>query len=392
MCYAIPGKITEISGNAVTVDYFGERRKARNDFFKLSYGEYVYAQGGFVVTKVSRREASEALKIWQELFFKLQETDLRLARKPKDLRSIANSLRQRYQGNSCCIHAIIEFSNYCSSDCAYCGLRADNKGLARYRMPVDEIVKTASWAVNELKFKAVVLQSGEDSWYDEEKLAEVVGRILRNSPALIILSIGERPLSLYKRLYGAGARGVLLRFETGNPGFYAKIKPRHKLEDRIKLIKKLRETGYLIMTGFLIGLPGQTQQDVLNDIKLSGDLGADMFSFGPFIPHSQTPLSGWRPPPIDEALDTIARARIMYPKARILVTTAIETLDKKEGLKNGLLSGGNSLMINVTSRKYRKLYNIYPDRAGASSESRARINFCLKLLRSLGRAPTDLGL
>ena len=392
MCYAIPGKISEINGRVITVDYFGQKKKARNDFFELSRGEYVYAQGGFVVSKISRKEAVKTLQTWKELFFKLQETDLRLTREPKDLRSIANSIRQKHQGNSCCIHAIIEFSNHCACGCLYCGLRAGNNNLERYRMPVDEIVHAAAYAVNELKFKALVLQAGEDNWYSQEKLIQIVSRIQKNSPALIILSIGERRQSVYKKLYDAGARGALLRFETSNPGIYAKIKPHHKLENRIGLIKKLRKMGYLIMTGFLIGAPGQTPQDILSDIKLTGDLGADMFSFGPFIPHSQTPLAGTPAPSIDKALDTIARARIMNPKARILVTSALETLDKKEGLKNGLLSGGNSLMINVTPEKYRRLYDIYPDRADTCADIRVKINSCLNLLQSIGRAPTDLGL
>lgn len=392
MCYAIPGKIVGINDRVITVDYFGEKRKARNDFFKLSCGEYVYAQGGFVIQRIAEGQAKEILKTWEELFFKLQETDLRLTHEPKDLRSTANSLRQKHQGNSCCIHAIIEFSNYCSCDCLYCGLRVSNSSLSRYRMPVDEIVDAAARAINELKFKAIVLQSGEDSWYDEEKLTQIADRILKNSPALIILSIGERGIKVYKKLYEAGARGALLRFETSNPGLYGKIKPEHELERRLDLIKRLREMGYLIMTGFLIGIPGQAEEDIFNCIKLTGDLGADLFSFGPFIAHPLTPFADAPLPSIDEAVDTIARARIMKPEARILVTTALETLDKEEGLKKGLLSGGNSLMINVTPKKYRQLYDIYPNRAGINSEITRRIDSALQLLRSIGRAPTDLGL
>jgi biotin synthase len=392
MCYAIPGKITEINDKVVTVDYFGEKRKARNDFFKLSRSEYVYAQGGFVVNKVSEEEANDVLKTWQELFFKLQQTDLRLTHKPKDLCSIANSLRQKHQGNSCCIHGIIEFSNYCSNDCLYCGIRASNSELKRYRMRVDEIVKSAGYCVNGLKFKAIVLQSGEDNWYDEEKLSEIVKRIMKNSPCLIILSIGERDIKIYKKLYKLGARGALIRFETSNAELYKKMRPNHELRKRLRLIRQLRDAGYLIMTGFLIGLPEQTQEDILDDIKLTGDLGADMFSFGPFIPHPDTPLAKASVPSVGLALDTIARARIMNPQARILVTTALETLDKKDGIRNGLSAGGNSLMINLTPEKYQKLYSIYPYKSDVSKDIRAKINSTLKLLHSLGRAPTDLGL
>ncbi len=392
MCYVIPGKVIEIDNRVVTVDYFGEKRKARNDFFELSVGEYVYAQGGFVIQRVSQDEAKDILKTWEELFFKLQETDLRLASQPKDLRQIANSTRQRHQGNSCCIHGILEFSNCCVNDCLYCGLRKSNSALTRYRMGIDEIVDAAEFAVKELKFKALVLQSGEDPWYDEEKLIEIVESIRKRSPALIILSIGEREIGLYEKLYKAGARGALMRFETSNPALYEKMRPGRGLKERLDLINGLHDTGYLIMTGFLIGLPGQAREDLLEDIRLTGSLGADMFSFGPFIAHSQTPLADSPSPSIDETIDTIARARIMDPASRILVTTSLETLDKEDGLRQGLLSGGNSLMINVTPEKYRRLYDIYPGRAGTDADVKERIDSVTKLLYSIGRAPTDIGL
>ncbi len=392
MCYAIPGKVVDIKNSIVTVDYFGEKRKAKNDFYKLKTGDYIYAQGGFVVQRISRQEAKEILKIWEELFFKLQQTDLRLAQKPKDLRQIANSVRQKELGNSCCVHGILEFSNYCRNDCLYCGLRNSNSSLTRYRMDIDEIVDAADIAVRKLKFKALVLQSGEDPWYDGKKLIEIIKRIRKKSPALLILSIGEREDGLYEKLYKAGARGALLRFETSNPALYKKMRPGHNPKERLDLINRLHDIGYLIMTGFLIGLPGQTQEDLLKDIQLTGSLGTEMFSFGPFIPHSQTPLADSPSPSIEETLDAIARTRIMNPESRILVTTSLETLDKEDGLRQGLLSGGNSLMLNVTPKKYRRLYDIYPDRAGTDTCIKERIDLVVKLLYSIGRAPTDIGL
>lgn len=392
MCYAIPGKVVEIEDNIITVDYFGERKKAKNDFYSLNRGDYVYAQGGFVVSRVSETEAEAALETWKELFFKLQETDLRLAERPGNLRQIANSVRQKNLGNSCCIHGILEFSNYCRNDCLYCGLRKGNASVRRYRMDVDEVIEAACYSIRELKFKAVVLQSGEDPWYDADKLEKIVKGIMEREPALIILSIGEREISLFERLYKAGARGILLRFETSKPELYEKMRPGRKLEDRINLIRRLRETGFLIMTGFIVGLPGQTPEGLLEDIRLTASLGTDMFSFGPFIPHPGSPLADSPAPSIDETLDAIARARIMNPEAKILVTTSLETLDRQDGLRLGLLSGGNSLMINVTPKDYRKLYEIYPERAGADADTKEAIDSAVKLLYSIGRAPTDLGI
>lgn len=389
MCYAIPGRIIEIDNSIVTVDYFGQTKKARNDFYEnLRIGDYIYAQGGFVVKRIPQGEAVDILDTWRELFIKLEEVDLRLARQPKDLYQIANSTRQQHLGNSCCIHGIIEFSNYCRNDCLYCGIRKNNTKLSRYRMGVDEIVEACIYAIKELNFKALVLQSGEDIWYDEEKLVEIVSKIMKENPVLLILSIGERELGIYKRLYQAGARGVLLRFETSNPVLFGKYKPGKKLQDRLDLIRRLHDIGYLIFTGFLIGLPGQTEEDILNDIELTGSLRPEMFSFGPFIP----PQGDIPKPSLELVLSTIARARIRYPDSRILVTTALETLDNGDGARLGLLSGGNSMMINVTPEEYQRLYEIYPNRAGTGIDIKERIDKVVELLHSIGRAPTDLGI
>jgi biotin synthase len=392
MCYSIPGKVTEINDNIVTLDYFGERKKARNEFLKLSVGDYIFAQAGFAVQKISPQEAVESLAAWKELFFKLQEIDLRLAREPKNLYQIANNIRQKHLGNACCVHGIIEFSNYCQNSCLYCGLRKENSLLTRYRMSIEEIIDTAVLSVNDLGFKALVLQSGEDLWFDDEKLIKIVKGILDKCAVLLSLSIGERSVETYKKLYQAGARGALLRFETSNKNIYKKMRPGKILEDRINLINELRQTGFLIMTGFLIGLPQQSEEDILEDVELANSLGTDMFSFGPLIPHPETPLGKENPPTLDSVLNTIARTRIMNSEAKILVTTSLETLDKQEGARKGLMSGGNSLMINLTPEKYRKLYDIYPDRKGSDVDVRKRISEVINLLQEIGRAPTDLGL
>ncbi|MDP2940343.1 MAG: [FeFe] hydrogenase H-cluster radical SAM maturase HydE [Candidatus Omnitrophota bacterium] len=392
MCYSIPGKILEIKDNIVTVDYFGERKKAKNEFLDLSIGDYIYAQAGFVIQRITANEASASLETWKELFFKLREIDLRLAKAPKNLYQIANNIRQKHLGNSCCVHGIIEFSNYCRNDCLYCGLRKSNSSLSRYRMSPDEIIAAVELSAKELGFKALVLQSGEDLYYDDDMLVGIIKGILKKNAVFLSLSIGEKDIVTYKKLYEAGARGLLLRFETSNPSLYSKMRPGFFLENRLELIKQLRKMGFLIMTGFLIGLPQQSEQDILKDIEQTHSLGADMFSFGPFIPHPQTPLENSVSPSLGLVLNTIAQARILNPEAKILVTTSLETLDKENGARLGLLSGGNSLMINLTPEKYRKLYEIYPNRAGIDLDLKKRINQVVELLHSLGRAPTDLGI
>jgi biotin synthase len=431
MCYAIPGKVIGFEGNRVVVDYFGEKRKAINEMKNIRVGDYVYAQGGFVVERISEEQARPILEDWKEMFFELKKIDSRLSRVREgevgeDFRDIiekarsgrelekqeilrlleskrggelkllfesANKIRQESLDNACCVHGIIEFSNYCRNNCSYCGIRKGNEGLERYRMSVDEIVEVADNAVNKLGFRALVLQSGEDEWYDDEKLVEIIERIKERCGVLIFMSIGNRTFETYKKMYQAGARGVLIRFETSNPELYRKFHSGEKgnLEGRLELIRYCDELGYLIAIGGLVGFPGQTDRDLMEDILLTKELGAEMYSFGPLIPHPGTPLGGQGLPEIGRVLKVLAVSRLVDHNAKILVTTALETLDEERGRRDGLLSGANSLMINVTPKKYREQYSIYPGRPDRDKEITKNIDETIRLLHSIGRAPTDLG-
>lgn len=430
MCYAIPGKVEKIENNTVTVDYFGEKRKAYNELSRIDIGDYIYAQGGFVVSKISPSEAQSILAVWKETFFQLQEVDLKLSRlqlggthtdkklfaildkasqsrelnrqellyllELKDKHKIelffktANFLRQKYHKNSCCVHGIIEISNYCSQGCQYCGISYHNKELKRYRMSKDEILQAAKEAVEIYGFKSLVLQSGEDPGYSVDELADIVKQVKEKFPALIFISFGEVGLDGLEKLYQAGARGLLMRFETSNPKLYQKVHPGMSLENRLMHLRKAYVMGYLILTGGLIGLPGQSNEDILDDLFLAKELRAEMYSFGPFIPHPATPFLNHKSAPVDEVIKVLALARIVGDNnVKILVTTALETLSK-EAAKSSLLAGANSLMLNVTPLAYRPFYSIYPDRAHQSEDISAQIESTVSLLRSLGRAPTDL--
>lgn len=440
MCYAIPGKVERIEDKTVVVDYFGEKRKALNELVDLSLGDYIYAQGGFVITRIPQDEAESILHLWKEEFFKLQETDLRISRinlekkgsnrrlvqildraieskvlnreellyllslnKAEELElffKTANFIRRKFHKNSCCVHGIIEISNYCKRSCVYCGISTHNKRLKRYRMSKDEILETAQLAIEKYGFKALVLQSGEDSGYIMEELAGIIREIKEKWPALIFISFGEIGLDNLKVLYEAGARGMLMRFETSNPVLYKQLHPGQTLDSRLEHIREARQLGYLILTGSLIGLPGQTKEDIINDIFLAEELQAEMFSFGPVLPHPDTPLAPHPIPfPVGERVkgegDTIkvlALARLIdNQKAKILVTTALETVSPWLR-KKALLSGANSVMLNVTPLKYRGFYSIYPNRAHSTESIDFQIEKTISLLKSLGRAPTDLSI
>lgn len=418
MCYAIPGKLVEINGKIGIIDYFGEKRKVLIDE-EVSVGDYVYAQGGVIVSKVPENEAIEVLDFWKERFFELKKIDeevsavkaegplLELLQKvnlgkelskenllkllnleneeEKLLYQFANNLRQRKHDNACCVHGIIEFSNYCRCNCLYCGIRKDSS-IERYRMIEEEIINAAKDAV-ENGFKALVLQSGEDLWYDDEKLVNIVKEI-RKLGVLIFLSIGERSEELYRKLYDAGARAILLRFETSNKEIFEKLRPGTTLDKRIQLIKDLKSMGYIIATGFIIGL-GESDEDLLNNILLTKELQPDMYSFGPLIPSKDTPLNNMDKVDKDLVLKTIAVSRLVDPMSKILVTTALETLDP-EAKKQGLMAGANSLMLTATPPGLKELYNIY-DNKDKGGDIKENINKTVELLYSIGRAPTDLG-
>ncbi len=268
-----------------------------------------------------------------------------------------------------CIHGVIEFSNYCSNDCLYCGLHKGNKDLVRYRMTKEEIIEEVIAAVENKGYKLLVLQSGEDEFYTPDLLAEIVQEIKSRVRVFLFLSVGERGEEFYAKLRSAGASGILLRFETANQSLFAKLHPNGKsLAKRFEHLSFLQKMGYFIATGFLVGLPGQTIEDIANDILTITSLKPEMVSIGPFIPSDKTPLAPCQPPNLDLVLKVIAIIRLLHKRARIPVSTALETLDPKEGRRRALQSGANALMFILTPQKYRALYSLYPNRYQAKGE------------------------
>lgn len=430
MCYSIPGKVEAIDQQAVTVDYFGEKKKALNEFIEIKVGDYIYAQGGFVIAKVPPEEAKEVLEAWRDVFFELKRIDARSSSMvygdglkksraaaifdrvnrekglsgeeikyllaisdPEELGMFlrgANFLRQKHHSNACCVHGIIEISNACSRSCAYCGISSLNKGLRRYRMTEEEILAAVKEAVETYGFRALVLQSAENCGYTSDDFTRIVREIRKRHEVLIFVSFGEIGEEGLGKLYDAGARGLLMRFETSNPALYRKLCPGHELENRLSQIKAAYRIGYMIATGALIGLPGATDTDTINDIRLAAELKAEMFSFSPLVPHPDTPLSGAKQPSEEDVLKVLALARFMAPQdAKVLVTTGFETISPGAREK-GLMSGASSVMLNVTPMEYRELYSIYPNRAHSGETIKSQIDGTIELLKTIGRAPTDL--
>jgi biotin synthase len=251
-------------------------------------------------------------------------------------------------------------------------------------MDVNEIVKIASRAVNDIGYKMLVLQSGIDMWYTDEMLVGIIEKIKAKSRCFIFMSVGERSVECYQKMKQAGANGVLFRFETSNQKLYEKLHPQNTLkggqvwspafrqsqgltlkgglQNRLTLLKEMKKMGYYISSGPIIGLPGQTIEDLADDILMMKRLGVGMVSMGPFVPCDNTPLAREPHGDVELSLKMIAVLRLLMPKARIPVTTALETLDPQNARKRGLQSGANSLMFNLTPKKYRSKYKIYPNK------------------------------
>jgi len=284
----------------------------------------------------------------------------------------ADAVRRRHVGDAVHLRGLIEISNVCERRCHYCGLRADNRKLQRYRMTEAEIMACVDEAVS-CGYGTVVLQAGEDWGLAAEWISGLVRRIRRETPLAVTLSLGERPghdLAAWRK---AGADRYLLRFETSNRALYDRIHPPRPglSSNRLAILGTLRELGYEVGSGVMVGIPGQTYDDLARDLALFGELDLDMIGIGPFIPHPGTPLGGEGgsdPSPTREQVPAtegmtyrvIALARLICPEANIPSTTALATINRREGRELGLSRGANVVMPNLTPVTYRADYEIYP--------------------------------
>ena len=276
----------------------------------------------------------------------------------KALFELADAVRCDNFGEMIFIKGIIEFSNYCKKDCAYCGIRASSK-VERYRMEPDEIVEIAKNSADH-GIDTIILQSGEDPFYTTDIMIDIIKRIRANTQTPISLSIGERTpkeLELFKK---AGASKYLLKQESVNPHIF-KVVHGSDYEMRISLLKTLVSLGYITGGGNIIGLPDQTLDDVADDILFMRDIGVKMAGIGPFIPTKNTPLEDHPTGNADVTLNAYACTRLTIPTILLPSTTALATIDP--GLQyKGLEVGCNVIMVNFTPTKYRQIYRIYDDK------------------------------
>ncbi|SKC51313.1 [FeFe] hydrogenase H-cluster radical SAM maturase HydE [Maledivibacter halophilus] len=269
----------------------------------------------------------------------------------------ADRMRKEVVGDVVDIRGAIEFSNYCRKDCKYCGIRKSASQINRYRMGEDEIMDVVYY-LHKIGLKTVILQSGEDLWWTPDKISSLIKRVKKETKMNITLSIGERPreeYELYKRL---GANNFLLKIETTNRKLFEFIHPDNDFDSRVKASEWLKELGYLNGSGNIIGLPGQTAEDIARDILFFRDKGINMIGIGPFVPAKGTPLEEYLQGSIDMTLKTIAVTRIVCKRVFIPATTALASLDSNGQMK-ALKAGANTIMLINTPDKYRYNYQIY---------------------------------
>ena len=314
-----------------------------------------------------------------------------------DLWQAADQIRQRHVGGDVHLRGLIEISNHCVRLCAYCGLRAPHADLVRYRMTADEILACADRAVG-FGYGTVVLQAGEDPGIEAAWMADLIRCIKQRSPLAVTLSLGEREDHELAAWREAGADRYLLRFETSNRTLYESIHPPRggRPSDRIAMLRRLRVMGYEVGSGVMIGIPGQTYEDLARDIELFAKLDLDMIGVGPFLAHPETPLgdasglpaaSSAEQVPANELMTykVIALARLVCPQANIPSTTALATLNLQQGRELGLVRGANVIMPNLTPPKYRKHYEIYPNKACIAETGEACFSCVTGRIEAIGR-------
>lgn len=300
------------------------------------------------------------------------------------LYAAADRVRARYVGDAVHLRGLIEFSNICKCNCLYCGLRRDNRRLSRYRLEPEQVLACAETA-RSFGYGTVVLQSGEANILPVDRMCDLIRRIKALDVA-VTLSMGEKPREVYQAYREAGADRYLLRIETTDRALYRAMDPGMDWDNRVRCLHDLRDLGYEVGTGCLVGIPGQSLESLADDILFFRELNADMIGIGPFIANPDTPLAGSPNGSFELSCKVMAITRLLLPDINIPATTAMETL-LPEGRILALQRGANVVMLNVTEMGYRQSYALYPGKAGATdtpAESRARL---LAKLQSIGRRP-----
>lgn len=296
----------------------------------------------------------------------------------------AVSIRKEIYGDKVFVRGLIEVSNYCKNDCLYCGIRKSNRQCDRYRLSEEDIYECAHEGY-ELGFRTFVLQGGEDPWFSDERLCSIVSTIRKDYPdCAITLSMGERSRESYQRLFDAGADRYLLRHETATAEHYRKLHPEcMSFEARMTCLQDLREIGFTVGMGFMVGSPHQDAAYLARDLKLIEEFHPEMCGIGPFIPHHATPFADYPQGTLEMTCFLLSLLRLIHPSILLPATTALGTIDPT-GREKGILAGANVVMPNLSPVRVRKKYELYDDKI-CTGEEAAECRFCLNMrMKNIG--------
>ena len=296
----------------------------------------------------------------------------------------AVELRKSVYGNAVFTRGLIEISNICKNDCLYCGIRRSNRNCERYRLTQEQIVSCAEEGY-ELGFRTFVLQGGEDPYFTDDVLCSIVSKIKSRHPdCAVTLSMGERSRESYRRLHDAGAERYLLRHETADRAHYEKLHPQEmSFDNRMRCLHDLREIGYQVGCGFMVGSPYQTSVELARDLKFIEAFHPDMCGIGPFIPHRDTPFRGETPGTLELTLYLLSIIRLIHPPVLLPATTALGTIHPL-GREMGIQAGANVVMPNLSPVGVRKKYMLYDNKICTGEES-AQCRGCLdRRMQSIG--------
>ncbi|MDU5107786.1 [FeFe] hydrogenase H-cluster radical SAM maturase HydE [Clostridium sp.] len=301
----------------------------------------------------------------EELVFLLDN----LTEKDKDyLVEKAHETRMRTYGNTVYMRGLIEFTNICKKNCVYCGIRRDNKNADRYRLSQEDILECVEIG-DRLGYKTYVLQGGEDDYFTDERMIEIIKAIKSKYPNnAITLSIGERSYESYKRMFDAGADRYLLRHETATKELYESLHPGASFEERRKCLRDLKEIGYQVGAGFMVGLPNQSTNDLVNDLLFVKEFEPHMCGIGPFIPHKDTPLKDKIGGTVEMTTTILALVRLLLPNVLLPSTTALGSIDPI-GREKGIKAGGNVVMPNLSPTSVREKYSLYDGKICTGDEA-----------------------
>ncbi|BES64115.1 [FeFe] hydrogenase H-cluster radical SAM maturase HydE [Gottschalkiaceae bacterium SANA] len=284
------------------------------------------------------------------------------------LKQQAIHARRDHYGLDVYMRGLIEFTNYCKRDCLYCGIRRSNKSVERYRLTEDQILTSCDqgyW----LGYRTFVLQGGEDPYYTEDRIVSLVKRIKATYPdCAITLSVGEWPRSAYQAFYAAGADRYLLRHEAASPSLYASLHQGEENHTRLQSLQDLKEIGFQIGAGFMVGAPGQTQDDLIDDLLFLQELQPHMVGIGPFLPQSDTPLANANPGTLEMTCLLLSIIRLILPDVLLPATTALGSVNP-HGREQGLLAGANVVMPNLSPTSVRELYALYDGKICTGDEA-----------------------